>query len=190
MASVAQPRPARVHGSFWKRLGVAAILLLIGLNILYFGGNAALDLAQIASPAHRFTGTITDHQEHLTTTEDPVDELVLTIKTNDGRTLNLDMPQHTFDATSVGQQVSGTMDPWGVFGHDEAVRSLSANGQQVYASRTFNRGFDQVLILAITLFVGALAARWAWLSSHPRPPKEAGPASTTFPDRGTPPAGG
>lgn len=177
MASIPQTKPARTGGrhGFWARLGVFAILLLIGLNIAYFGGNAALDLVQIATPGRVFSGTITDHQEHLTTTENPIDQLVLTIHTTDGHQLLLDIPQHTFDDTSVGQSVTGVMDRFGILGHDEAVRSLSANGKPVYRTVTFNRAFDQVLILAVVLLVGVLAARWAWISGRPRPPKPAQP---------------
>ena len=41
---------------------MVAISLLIGANVLYFGGNALLDLWQVAGPGTSFSGIISDHK--------------------------------------------------------------------------------------------------------------------------------
>lgn len=153
--AAAQLRPAR--SSLLSRLKMPAVVLLVSANVLWFGGNSALDLWQVLGPARYISGTIVGHERVVTKTENSEQFLVLTI---DPGALKLDVPDHTFADTSVGQQVSGEMDGRGMLGHDEGLRSLSANGKQVFSANTFNRVVGQLFILAVVLTVGTITVRW------------------------------
>jgi hypothetical protein len=149
----AQPAPA----SLLSRLKVPAILLLVAANVIWFGGNAVIDLWQVLGPPHHFTGTIVGHDRVVTETENSEQFLVLTIDPN---ALKVDVPEHTFADTSVGQRVSGELDARGLFGHDEALRSLKADGKQVFSANTLNRVLGQLFIFGVVVTIGAITFRW------------------------------
>ncbi len=152
------PDPSRL-----ARLKVPAILLLIAINMLWFGGNAAADVAQALGPATHFTGTITGHEKQITTGENSQQILRLTIDSTAGPIIfDLGESDHTFDDTRVGQIVSGTEDGWGFPLHDRALRSLTADGKSVLSTSARNRVIGQLLILSVVLFVCSVAGRWVW----------------------------
>lgn len=157
-ASIAQSAPGSGR-SFWSRLKAPAVVLLILLNVLYFGGNAAYDLWQTLSPGQGFSGTITGHERLVTKGENSQQLLLITVETSRGR-LQFDVPEHTFTDTSVGQQVTGEIDSHGGFGHDEALRSLTADGKRVFHSLRTNRVINQGFILLVVTGVSALAISW------------------------------
>jgi len=160
VSTAQKPRPTLA-----SRLKIPAILLLIVVNVLYFGGNAALDLWQAAGPAVPFSGVVTAHDVHKTTGENSTQQLVVTVNTGSEQ-LNFDVPQHTFDDTQLGQRVSGELDAHGLLGHDEALRSLTADGKRVFESRPTGRVVNQIIVLVVILAAGGIAIRWIVAARH------------------------
>jgi len=89
----------RGRPSIWSRLVVPAVLLLIGINVAYFAGNAALDLWQVLGPARPCTGTITGHDDILRTGENADEYFGLTLTTS---------PSVTFTETASANLVGWT----------------------------------------------------------------------------------
>jgi hypothetical protein len=181
MNTPAAARPtAPARSSLLARLRVPAILFLISINMLWFGGNALADIAQALGPATHFTGTITGHDKEITTGENSQQILRLTIDSTAGPIIyDLGESDHTFDDTQVGQHVFGTQDRWGFPLHDPALRSLSADGKSVLATSARNRVVGQSLILGVVLFVCSVALRWVW--SRSRRTRDAPPDSYAVP---------
>ncbi len=156
------------------RLKVPGILLLIAVNLLIFGGNALIDIWQAFGPGTAFSGTITGQQRQVTRGENSQELLLITIATTQAGQLIFDVPQHTFDDTKIGQQVTGERDSFGVhfLDHDEGLRSLSAGGKNVLRIHAISRVAQQLIVLAVVLFVCTVTARWV-LSRNRRPRLEA-----------------
>ena len=134
---------------------------MILANVAYFGGNAALDLWQVAGPGRNFSGTIRDHQ-HIVSNSEAADEYtVLVLDTNIG-TLKLDVPDAVFNGTDNGQHATGTLDARGILGHDEGLRVLNVDGQAVFQTQenVLNRVIGQTFILLVVFGVGYLACSW------------------------------
>ena len=157
-AAFAQSAPAE-RRSRWSRITAPAVVLLILVNVLWFGGNAAYDLWQTFSPGQSFSGTITGHERVVTKGENSQQTLLVTVDTGHG-TLQWDVPEHTFNDTSVGQKVTGESDSGGALGHDEALRSLTADGKPVFRSLRTNRVINQGFILLVVTGVAAIAISW------------------------------
>lgn len=148
----------RGRRSTWWWLKMAAVIGLIVGNMLYFGGQAALDLWQALGPATTFQGTIVDHQHIVTQGEESDEHNVLVIESNHGR-MSLDVSARAFDNTDVGQHVAGELDRWGFFGHEQGLRSLKVDGHVVQDPNTELRVAGQLLILIVVAGVGGLALR-------------------------------
>src|SRR5436309_15729393 len=103
--------------SLWSRLKMPAFLLLVLANVLFFGGNAAIDLWQTFGPALHFSGTITGHEQVTTTGESAQTENLLTIDSDRG-VLRFNVFDKTYNDTHTGQHVTGALDAYGIFGHD------------------------------------------------------------------------
>ncbi len=163
-AQPATPTLAAGRQSLLARLKVPGILLLIAVNLLIFGGNALIDIGQAFGPSTSFNGTITDHQRTVTEGENSQQLLIVAITTRQGGQLSFDVPQHTFDDTKVGQQVSGERDSFGVhlLDHDEGLRSLTADGKSVLRIHAISRVAQQMIVLVVVLFVCTVTARWVW----------------------------
>ena len=143
--------------SLLSRLKVPAILLLILVNAVWFAGNSLLDLWQWLGPARSFSGVISGHERVLTRGEDPQEYFTLTVSTAGGP-LGFAVTSDTFDATHTGQQVTGQLDSRGLFGHDEALRSLTADGKPVFQSRPGSRVLHQLFNLVVVLTLAVIAA--------------------------------
>jgi hypothetical protein len=150
---------APVRPSIWSRLKGPAVVALVLVNVVWFGGNSAYDLWQTFSPGHTFQGVIVGHERVVTKGEDSQQYLLVTIASQRG-SLRFDVPEHTFNDTSPGQKVSGEIDRGGVLGHDEALRSLTADGKHVYQSRPAARAIGEGFILLV--LAGLTAAVFAW----------------------------
>jgi len=72
----------KAEHTLWSRIKVPAILLIIGLNIIWFGGNAVVDLWQTIGPTKQFTGAITAHDTFFTQGENSQQFWRLTIGAN------------------------------------------------------------------------------------------------------------
>lgn len=151
----------------WQRSWPAAVLLLIAVNVLYFGGNAAIDIWQTLSPGQQFSGVITGHAvQNVGTNDNQTQLLELTITTDSGGTLAWDVTQRTYDLTNEGQHVVGEQDSGALLDHTEALRKLTADGAVVFDSRPLNRALDAIVILIVILGVGVFFSRWVILSAR------------------------
>ncbi|HZU77405.1 MAG TPA: hypothetical protein VFA70_11615, partial [Dehalococcoidia bacterium] len=157
LASPAPPAPR----TLWWRLKIAAVVALILANMLYFGGNAALDLWQVAGPGTHFNGTIIDHKHIVTQGEETDEYFELVIQSQRGA-LSIDVGDAIYNSTDNGQRVSGTLDSRGLLGHDEALRQLSVDGRPVFDANVENRILGQSFILLVVAGVGGLALYWMW----------------------------
>jgi hypothetical protein len=155
----------RSRPSLLSRLKVPAILLLILVNVFWFGGNSLLDLWQWIGPARTFSGAISGHERVLTKGEDPQEYFTLTVTTATGP-LGFDVTSETFAATQLGQQATGKLDSRGLFGHDEALRSLTADGKQVFQSRPASRVLHQLFNLVVVLTLAGIATAFVLRSGR------------------------
>lgn len=156
---------ARGRASILGALKYPALVLLIIVNLLYFGGNAAVDLWQTVMPAEQFSGVITAHEIQTVGSNDNRTQLLtLTVRTDTGELLTFDVTQRTYDLTSEGQRVVGEQDRAGFLDHNEALRKLTADGRVVFDSHPVNRAIDAALVLVVALALSALALRWIYLS--------------------------
>ena len=151
----------------WQRAWPAGLLLLIAVNVLYFGGNAAIDIWQTLSPGRQFSGVITGHAvQNVGSNDNQTQLLELTITTDSGQTLVWDVTQRTYDLTNEGQYVVGEQDSGALLDHTEALRKLTANGTVVFDSRPLNRAINAIVILLVMLGVGVFFSRWVILSAR------------------------
>ena len=151
----------------WQRTWPVALLLLIAVNVFYFGGNAAIDIWQTLSPGRQFSGVITGHAvQNVGTNDNQTQLLELTIKTDSGGTLVWDVTQRTYDLTNEGQHVIGEQDSGALLDHTEALRKLTANGTVVFDSRPLNRAINAIVILVVMLGAGVFFSRWVIVSAR------------------------
>jgi len=176
-AEQAVASPEKAEHSLWSRIKVPAILLIIGLNIIWFGGNAVVDLWQTVGPTKQFTGAITAHDTFFTQGENSQQFWRLTIGGN-RQSLTFDVPQHVYDSTQVGQQGTAVFDAHGLLGHDEGLRSMTADDKSVLHIDETNRAIDSLLILGVVCTVGGLAIKWIVSRSRHRRARAAPSAVT------------
>jgi len=156
---------ARGRGNILGTLKYPVLVLLIIVNLLYFGGNAVVDLWQTMTPAEHFSGVIVAHAIQTVGSNDNRTQLLtLTVRTDTGELLTFDVTQRTYDLTSEGQRVVGEQDRAGFLDHSEALRKLTADGRVVFDSRPVNRAIDAALVLVVALALSALALRWIYVS--------------------------
>jgi hypothetical protein len=151
----------------WHHSWPVALLLLIACNVLFFGGNAAIDIWQTLSPGQQFSGVITGHAvQNVGTNDNQTQLLELTIRTDNGQTLIWDVTQRTYDLTNEGQHVVGEQDSGALLDHTQALRKLTADGTVVFDSRPLNRAINAIVILVVMLAAGAFFSRWVILSAR------------------------
>jgi hypothetical protein len=163
---------------WWPRLWPAALLLMIVANVLYFGGNAAIDLWQTLSPGQQFRGVITKHEiQNVGSNDNQTQLLVLTIALDGGGTNDFDVTQRTYDLTNEGQRVVGEQDSGGFLDHAEALRKLTANNTVVFDSRPVNRAINAIVILVVIVGAGVFFARWVIRSARRGNPPRGAPSA-------------
>jgi hypothetical protein len=146
---------------------VPALLLLIGANVLFFGGNAALDLWQTVGPGSHFAGTVTDKRQVVPTSEGSLQQNLLTIQTGRG-TLQFDVYDKTYADAQVGEQVTGELDSRGLLGHDEALRRLSAGGQEIFSTQSLARAVGQAFVFVVIVGLGGFVVLMILRRNRPR----------------------
>ena len=163
LGPVTTPRP-----SVLSRLKLPALLLFIAMNLVAIGGNSAIDLWQTFGPGTAFSGRITGHDDIVPQSEGQEESYILTVDTGQSP-LRFRVPEHTFNDTRTGQQVTGELDARGILGHDEGLRTMTADGKPVFRSNARNRAIGEFVILGIVLGVAGLVVRWLIARRRPRP---------------------